>query len=399
MPLLDVKLNSDHVGVIRLIPGDRTIFEFSEFYLSEGYKRNTLSLSFLDDLGIPQQPNRSYQRRLPPWFANLLPEGALRTFISQSLRVDEQREAELLKHLGRDLPGAVCITEDATTFELLEEFSGTRDVDLRFSLAGVQLKFSAQWSDAHHLTIPAKGIGGDWIVKMPSPVYLNVPENEAAMMDLARRIGITVADFKLLPMASLLNVPQEINRAEGHFLAVRRFDRAGHSKIHMEDFCQILDLYPDDKYTSANYTTLGKIIYLLGGDEDFIEYLKRLVFSVVIGNGDMHLKNWSMLYQDPVRPRLSPAYDFLTTIPYIHNESLALNLSKEKVFSQIQLSHFRRLADKAIGNSSVVDDLVFEVISQIQEHYKDVVAKYNLPEVIRDSLDSHIQQVSRNIIP
>ncbi|MBX3487762.1 MAG: HipA domain-containing protein [Candidatus Paracaedibacteraceae bacterium] len=397
MQRLDVKLNSTVVGSIRLIPGDRATFEFSDDYLAQGYKDRTLSLSFLNEAGLPEQPARSYQRRLPPWFSNLLPEGALRKFISQSLGVAEHREAELIKHLGNDLPGAVEITTVEDDFELAEDLYQTQEAELRFSLAGVQLKFSAQWSDQHHLTIPAKGVGGDWIVKMPSPIYAGVPENEAAIMALAKAVGIDVADFELLPMEMLGNIPEKVNLAENHFLAVRRFDRLDGKKIHMEDFCQILNLYPDDKYTSANYATLGRALYLLGGEADFIEYLKRLVFNVIIGNGDMHLKNWSVLYCDPTKPRLSPAYDLLTTIPYIKGESLALNLSKEKSFAHIRLSHFRTLAEKSMGSLSIVDDLVFETTRNILASYRDVIAAYSLPAFITESLDNHIVQMGKNL--
>lgn len=97
-----------------------------------------------------------------------MPEGALRTFISQSIGVPEHREADLLKHLGLDLPGAVEVFFEDGEFGLDEKIESELSyADLRFSLAGVQLKFSANWSDQHHLTIPAKGMGGDWIIKMP----------------------------------------------------------------------------------------------------------------------------------------------------------------------------------------------------------------------------------------
>lgn len=399
MSQLDVKINSKLIGHIRLISGDRTSFEFSEEYLLHGYKDVTLSLSYLNDIGVPEQSIRSYQRRLPPWFANLLPEGALRKFISQSIGIPEYREGELIQYLGYDLPGAVEVTAVERDFKLSESHSYKQDPEFRFSLAGVQLKFSAQWSDKHHLTIPAKGVGGDWIVKLPSPIYSYVPENEAAMMTLAKAAGIDVADFKLLPMEQLANMPEKINLSESQFLAVRRFDRLDGKKIHMEDFCQILNLYPDDKYDAANYTTIGRAIYMLGGEPDFNEFLKRIIFSVVIGNGDMHLKNWSLLYANPTEPRLSPAYDFLTTIPYIQGETLALNLSKEKDFSKIRLSHFRALAEKSIGNSSIVSDLVSDMIKAILSSYEEVISEYSLPTFIRESLTQHIQVISKNLIP
>ena len=60
------------------------------------------------------------------------------------------------------------------------------------------------------------------------------------------------------------------------------------------------------------------------------EFVRRLVFSVLIGNGDMHLKNWSLLYPDGRTPLLSPAYDFVSTVPYIPGDSLALSFGGAK---------------------------------------------------------------------
>ena len=68
---------------------------------------------------------------------------------------------------------------------------------LRFSLAGVQLKFSAMGDARGGLTIPARGVGGDWIVKLPSLQFPGVPENEFSMMTLARAVGISVPVVKL----------------------------------------------------------------------------------------------------------------------------------------------------------------------------------------------------------
>ena len=118
---------------------------------------------------------------VPSFFSNLLPEGALRTFLAQLASVNETREFELLEVLGRDLPGAVAVLRD-TSEESRKTDADTLQEDktsspLRFSLAGVQLKFSAIERAGGGLTIPVQGIGGDWIAKLPSCQYEGVPEN------------------------------------------------------------------------------------------------------------------------------------------------------------------------------------------------------------------------------
>src|SRR5208282_2702841 len=73
----------------------------------------------------------------------------------------------------------------------------------------------------------------------------------------------------------------------------------------------------------------------------------RLVFSVVIGNADMHLKNWSLLYPDQRTPLLSPAYDFVATLPYIPNDTLALNFGDSRSLAGITKHQMRRFAEAA----------------------------------------------------
>jgi len=89
---------------------------------------------------------------------------------------------------------------------------------LRFSLAGVQLKFSAVMEASGGLSIPAAGMGGSWIVKLPSARYKAVPENEFAMLELARRTGISVPENKLIDVASIRGLPEQAHTVESKAL-------------------------------------------------------------------------------------------------------------------------------------------------------------------------------------
>src|SRR6266478_1733952 len=195
--VLEVRLHGQPIGTLTRLPGDQVLFAFNEAYVA-GQNRPTLSLSFKDALGGLITSVRPTQTRLPPFFANLLPEGTLRDYLAECAKVNPEREFFLIAVLGRDLPGALEILpvggvmprdEDAP-----EPVGSTPDTEsarvLRFSLAGVQLKFSAVKSAAGGLTVPADGVGGSWIVKLPSTKHPDIPENEFAMMELARRVGI-----------------------------------------------------------------------------------------------------------------------------------------------------------------------------------------------------------------
>lgn len=81
----------------------------------------------------------------------------------------------------------------------------------------------------------------------------------------------------------------------------------------MEDFAQVLVKYPHEKYNSANYEQIGRVLYEFSGDAlaDVQQFARRLLVNILLANGDAHLKNWSLQYEDKVTPRLSPAYDIV----------------------------------------------------------------------------------------
>src|SRR5690554_7890214 len=90
----------------------------------------------------------------------------------------------------------------------------------------------------------------------------------------------------------------------------------------MEDFAQVLVKYPHEKYNSASYEQVGRIIYEYAGDglADAQQLARRLLVNILLANGDAHLKNWSVLYSNRITPTLSPAYDIVTTRVYMMDE-------------------------------------------------------------------------------
>jgi serine/threonine-protein kinase HipA len=321
----------------------------SEFRVLESYKaiypRPPLGQIFLDDLSAVHKS----RNRLPPWFSNLLPEGALRELIAKSAGVDVNQEFILLQLLGEDLPGGVraIASEGGGQAGLFDGEvhsnlppSSDDEGEWHFSLAGIQLKFSALRHD-RGLTIPASGKGGDWIVKLPSPRFEGVPRNEYATMSWAAQSGINVPDVELLDTTLVDGLPKIArNNAHGVAFIVRRFDRKNGVRIHMEDFAQLMNIYPEGKYKYANYETIGRMVLALAGPAGFDEFLRRLVFVVASGNGDMHLKNWSIYYPDGIEPQIAPAYDLVSTIQFFPEDRLALNFGASKDWAAVDLEKF-----------------------------------------------------------
>ena len=108
--------------------------------------------------------------------------------------------------------------------EKSETREGNKEEVLRFSLAGVQLKFSAIGRGGKQLRIPAQGRDGQWIVKLPSPRFPKVPENEFAMMTLAREVGIEVPEWTH-PGQFDRKSSSAIRRRKTNAYFIRRFDR------------------------------------------------------------------------------------------------------------------------------------------------------------------------------
>lgn len=360
---LDIHLHDKRIGTLTALEGDRSIFTFSEDYVADS-DRDTLSMSFKGRYGeLYTADNLPYQTRLQPFFSNLLPEGALRDFLAKRTGVNAVREYRLLTELGEDLPGAIrAVPADAETARSLEiateaaSLAGTPK--LRFSLAGVQLKFSALKSKDKQggLTIPVDGKGGGWIIKLPSLRLPEVPENEFSMMTLAGWIGIDVPEIDLIGLDEIEGLPEGIDRYGTTAFAIRRFDRSEAGRIHIEDFAQFFRVYPEAKYDNASYRNILAALAIETSQESIEQFVRRLTFSVLIGNGDMHLKNWSLIYNDRKTPELSPAYDLLSTVPYIPRDEAALKFRRSKAWASFTLVELAEIADRArIAQAPVID--------------------------------------------
>ncbi len=238
---LRVLLNDIPVGRLTLSDGAMCSFHLFEAYRAL-FPRPVLGQLFEDDL----LKHHRARTRLPSWFSNLLPEGALRQLVEQQAGGSE---FDLLARLGQDLPGAVRVEEVAAVgaeddsgeaIDTHELPSATMDDAWHFSLAGVQLKFSANRAD-RGMTIPVSGQGGDWILKLPDPRFANVPANEYATMRWAQASGIDIPEIDLVDLSSVSGLPQSgIPRNESQAFVIRRFDRPSTGqRVHMEDFAQV----------------------------------------------------------------------------------------------------------------------------------------------------------------
>ena len=393
---LMIKLNNTLVGYLTHYQDGKNIFVFDENYINAPpASRPVLSRSFINF-------DQSYiaRQRLPEFFSNLLPEGELRSLIASQLHTHMDDEFSLLSALGHDLPGAI-IAEKANTSTSSGSKKKTRVplVDssehvFHFSLAGVQLKFS-MLKEKSWFTLSDNLMPGNFIIKTPSFLYPNVPENEYSMMKLAEAVGINIPEIQLILLTQLKNLPNIHLPNEKHAYAIKRFDRSDQTRIHIEDFAQVFTIKPQKKYQASNYETMARFIYadLPENDQAITEFLRQVFFNILIGNTDAHLKNWSIIYPDGVTPRLAPAYDLVSTLPYLKNRELALNFSKQKNFYAIDKESLRYFAKR----TQIPETLIIQVAKETADHFKAAWKELHptLPinSILEAALKEHWQQL------
>ncbi|CDZ56654.1 type II toxin-antitoxin system HipA family toxin [Neorhizobium galegae] len=346
-------------------------------YIALGENRPILSSSirFIGDeertvrmltSGPITQPGRD----LHPWFSNLLPEGALRDLVLWGLPTGATTDFDVLTHLGHDLPGAVMVrVQDEPAVapperEPLSNDQADAPNQIRFSLAGVQLKMSMLKQD-ERLTFPATGMNGDIIAKLPSERYAMLPELEYSSMKLAEAAGVTIPHCELVQTGSVVGIKPEMLKGD-YVLAVKRLDRAADgARVHMEDFCQVMQAPKERKYTAANEETVMNLAKRFGrGTKDYLEIVRRTTVNILLGNGDAHLKNHSLIYEDGINGALSPAYDIVATIVYDGSNELALKFRDSHDSLIVGLARFQRAADLAGVPANVVKKEVTRTVEK-----------------------------------
>lgn len=220
-------------------------------------------------------------------------------------------------------------------------------------IPGVQKKLSLSLTktadhDRKRLTIVGY-LGGEYILKPPTAAYPFMPEIEDLTMHLASIAKLNVALHSLLPMS------------DGTLSYItKRFDRQNKKKIATEDLCQLSHKLTEDKYKSS-HEKVGKIIYryTTAPGEEILKFFELVLFCFIVGNVDMHLKNFSLITEDYSNITLSPCYDLLSTrllIPAKNDpEDLALSLNGKKQNIRkkdfVEFGKNMNIPDKVIQNT------------------------------------------------
>jgi serine/threonine-protein kinase HipA len=158
----------------------------------------------------------------------------------------------------------------------------------------------------------------------------------------------------------------------------------------MEDLAQVFGVFPENKYEKVGLVKIATMINLIMGPKAAQDFVARLAFTIITGNGDMHLKNWSLLYTDGITPVLSPAYDLVSTVPYIPNDQLALNFVRTKKFQDITKQLFRKFSVKALLPQAETLETVERIVDAVKQFWPGIRKEVAIPNHIAGKIDEHI---------
>ncbi|WP_371259939.1 type II toxin-antitoxin system HipA family toxin [Bradyrhizobium sp. WSM3983] len=396
---LDISLNNLAVGTLVRTPGDYNAFNLVPSYRSlNNPPIFSLSLRSVDG-GLRKDP-QPIRGALPPFFANLLPEEKLREAMEKhhAASVRPGNDFDLLAALGTNLPGAVrALPSDGIPVPIGSEAEGNKKA--RFSLAGVQMKLSVMKNTGEEggITLAVDDEQGQYTAKFPSLTHIGLSENEFAILALAEALGMDVPARELVDRSEFAGIPEEFNTmSTGKVLLVRRFDReASGARVHMEDFAQVFGRYPSEKYTGAAYHNIAAALNSGVSFDAAIEFVRRLAFTALTGNGDMHLKNWSLLYPGDGRiPTLSPVYDVLSTIPYIPKDGMALSLAGEKSFKALTQERWRSFANRSRLPAGAVVTAVAETAAVARDKWSVLPERDVVPAQVLERIDAHVDEMA-----
>lgn len=225
-----------------------------------------------------------------------------------------------------------------------------RVVRAQTTLTGVQAKLSldvnhGQKNEPDRFTIV--GLWGRFILKPQTDTYRSLPELEDLTMHMAEAAKIAVVPHGLI----------KFDDGELCYIT-RRIDRQPDgSKTAMEDMCQLSERLTEYKY-KGSYEQIAKLIkkYSAVPQLDLVNFWEVVVFSWITGNSDMHLKNFS-LYKTPLGFCLTPAYDLLSTLIVMpqDTEELALTLNGKK--RKIKRSDFEKAMTASGLNEKVIQNM------------------------------------------
>ncbi|WP_454850582.1 type II toxin-antitoxin system HipA family toxin [Promicromonospora soli] len=401
---LAVHLYGQRIGTLVQTTGGGHFFTYTEAYVEGG--GTPLSLA------MPVAPSRYAKKWIDPFLEGLLPDNSeVRERWGQRFGVNGRNAFALLEHMGADCAGAVefhpdetgvdrqAVLERVSEHDIAEHLAGLRSDDTawavggeRWSLAGAQGKFTL-----------AQGVDGGWyeatgaapsthIVKPGVSGYRDQALNEHVSLRAARILGMNAAATEFVTF-------------EGQAaLVVTRYDRRRGAdgtitRVHQEDMCQALSVYPWRKYEASGGPTAARIAGLLweSGSEpsrDVPAFVRAVAFNYLMGAPDAHAKNYSLLLAGS-QVRLAPLYDVASAFPYDPTKAdheldlAAMGVGGEKRFGQVTGTHWDKLARQCRLPADQVREIVTTLATGIPGALEQAFEKHRT-SALRDRMLTRI---------
>lgn len=341
-----------------------------------------------------------------PFLDGLLPEGEPRRAIAEDLGLRADDTFGLIRALGRDCAGAIIIqpagdsgpppattttAEPLTDDRLAELIANLRTVPLgaddrvRISLAGVQEKLLLTRLPDGRWGRPVDGTPSTHILKPEIRGYPHTVENEVFCMRLARHLGLPVADVETIKVG------------DRSLIAVTRYDRRVDpdgvvERIHQEDLCQATGNPPANKYQDDGGPSLRDLAAILSATDpgSLPTLLRAVVLHTLVGNGDAHGKNYSLLHEPSGALRMAPLYDVMSTL-YYRDDRLAMYIDdvrrSDRVTNARILNEVSSWGMARRTASEVVDDVLGRVPQAVERALGETPG---VPEEIQQIIDSQL---------
>lgn len=277
----------------------------------------------------------------------------------------------------------IAIDEDALRALTVES------VGHGYTVPGVQKKLSLHLhSEGHHPRLTLVNYPTGYILKPQVEAYESLPEAEQLVMSMADAVGIPTVPHALIQDGDrLAYITKRIDRMPAS-------DEGQSGMLAMEDFCQLDLRLTQDKY-KGSYERCAKVIERYSGRVglDMTELFMRLIFSYIVGNSDMHLKNFSLIEtaEGAGQYVLSPAYDLLPVniILPADQEQFALTMNGKK--RNLRRGDFRKFATECNIPSAAADKMIARMVSY-KERLLTMCAGSLMPEHMKESLAAIIEE-------
>lgn len=375
---LTVKVDSKTSGILS--------FEENEYIFS--YK--TEDKKDFISLTMPIRAKSWNSKALHPLFEMHLPEGYLLSIIKKHFsKLTKTDDFGLLKLMSPSIKGRVSYEQDLKVELkplLLDDLLHSSNEKLfdelvsRFALnspiSGVQPKVLAQIENKATLKLE------DYIVKSWGEEYPELALNEYLCMRVVQKANICVPKFYLSQDRKLF--------------IMKRFDiKDDNTYLGFEDMCVLFGKNRDDKY-EGTYEQIAKTIKTFVSPkykkESLENFFKMIVINFLLKNGDAHLKNFGLIYDDISNIKLAPAYDVVTTTVYIKNDIPALHLlGSKKWWKEKQLLKFG--IEFCDLTAKEVKEL-YEICVKAKDEIIEEAKSYKKDEQVSEFIDNLIEKWS-----